>query len=273
MADEQIDQLMVELSSTHWKVREQAFIKLGKLDGERVLQTFIDVLRKEENSLVWQAARQALADFTRRDSRHFDYLVTMLFHGSPDAFAQGLLLSQIVRARKDLAVDMLIRFHETPSFDWLTRGHALCQLSSIGEERAAAYFKKHQRGLILAAEDELDIRQLIAFTLLFAGYTVIQASNGEEALELMRRNTPDLALLDVRMPRMTGYEACRKAKQDPAIRQIPVVFLSAKGQESEIQQGLEAGAEEYWLKPFTPDKLYYGVRDILRKCRLGVYDN
>jgi CheY-like chemotaxis protein len=66
---------------------------------------------------------------------------------------------------------------------------------------------------------------------------------------------PDLVLMDVRMPRMTGYEACRIIKSNPDLKDIPIVFLSAKGQESEIQQGLEAGAEEYLLKPFAPDQL------------------
>ena len=76
---------------------------------------------------------------------------------------------------------------------------------------------------------------------------------------------PDLVLMDVRMPRMTGYEACRIMKANPDLKDIPVVFLSAKGQESEIQQGLEAGAEEYLLKPFAPDQLTSHVKTILAK--------
>jgi len=67
------------------------------------------------------------------------------------------------------------------------------------------------------------------------------------------------------MPRMTGYEACKALKMDPKLRDIPVVFLSAKGQESEIQQGLDAGAEEYLLKPFAPDQLTSHIKAILAK--------
>ncbi len=118
---------------------------------------------------------------------------------------------------------------------------------------------------ILIAEDERDIRDLVAFTLRFAGYEVVAAANGEEAVQLAPKENPDLILMDVRMPRMTGYEACRVMKSDPNLRDIPVVFLSAKGQESEIQTGLDAGAEEYLLKPFAPDQLTDRVKSILSK--------
>jgi DNA-binding response OmpR family regulator len=118
---------------------------------------------------------------------------------------------------------------------------------------------------ILIAEDERDIRDLVAFTLRFAGYEVFTATNGEEAVELAPRVNPDLILMDVRMPRMTGYEACKLLKANSDMKDIPVVFLSAKGQESEIQQGIDAGAEEYLLKPFAPDQLTVRVKAILLK--------
>lgn len=118
---------------------------------------------------------------------------------------------------------------------------------------------------ILAAEDERDIRDLIAFTLRFAGHEVTTATNGEEAVSMAEQVKPDLILLDVRMPRMNGYDACRAIKANPSLKDIPVVFLSAKGQESEVQAGLQAGAEEYILKPFAPDQLIERVRQILAK--------
>lgn len=118
---------------------------------------------------------------------------------------------------------------------------------------------------ILIAEDERDIRDLVAFTLRFAGYEVFAAPNGEEAVELASKVNPDLILMDVRMPRMTGYEACKILKADPDLKDIPVVFLSAKGQENEIQQGLASGAEDYLLKPFAPDQLTSRVKMILAK--------
>ncbi len=118
---------------------------------------------------------------------------------------------------------------------------------------------------IVVAEDEPDIRELIAFTLRFAGHEVITGSNGLEGYDLIKLNRPDLAMFDVRMPKMTGYDACKKVKADPEISHIPVVFLSAKGQENEIEQGLAAGAEEYLLKPFAPDQLTERVKAILAK--------
>lgn len=118
---------------------------------------------------------------------------------------------------------------------------------------------------ILIAEDEPDIRELVAFTLRFAGHEVTTTSNGEEAYFKAQELIPDLIMMDVRMPKMTGYDACRAMKQIPSLKDIPVVFLSAKGQDSEIQTGLDAGAEEYLLKPFAPDQLVERVKAILAK--------
>ena len=121
---------------------------------------------------------------------------------------------------------------------------------------------------ILIAEDERDIRDLITFTLGFAGHEVIATSNGEEAYQTALKEIPDLILLDVRMPRMTGYEACEYIKSHENTSHIPIIFLSAKGQESEVQTGLEAGAEEYILKPFSPDQLTSRIQATLKKHNL-----
>ncbi len=118
---------------------------------------------------------------------------------------------------------------------------------------------------ILVAEDERDIRDLIEFTLRFGGHEVITARNGEEAVQLAPKEKPDLILLDVRMPRMTGYEACRAIKAMDGLQHTPVVFLSAKGQQSEMESGMEAGAYDYILKPFAPDQLNARVNEILAR--------
>jgi CheY-like chemotaxis protein len=118
---------------------------------------------------------------------------------------------------------------------------------------------------ILIAEDERDIRDLITFTLGFAGFEVVAAANGEEAVNLARQEIPDLILMDVRMPRMTGYEACALMKADAKLKDIPVIFLSAKGQDSEIQTGLQAGAADYLLKPFAPDQLTERIQSVLAR--------
>jgi DNA-binding response OmpR family regulator len=116
---------------------------------------------------------------------------------------------------------------------------------------------------VLVAEDEPDIRQLITYSLQFAGFAVVQAINGEDAVNKATKELPDLILLDVRMPKMNGYEACAALKEQATTKRIPVVFLSARGQETEIKYGLELGAEEYILKPFAPDELYKRVTAIL----------
>jgi CheY-like chemotaxis protein len=118
---------------------------------------------------------------------------------------------------------------------------------------------------ILVAEDERDIRELINFTLMFAGHTVTLAANGAEAVEIVEKANPQLIMMDVRMPKMTGYEACRQIKTMDEFKDVPVIFLSAKGQDEEIQSGLDAGATAYILKPFSPEDLTRRVNEILKQ--------
>ena len=122
---------------------------------------------------------------------------------------------------------------------------------------------------ILLAEDEQDIRELLTITLKLGGHDVTAKKNGAEVVEVAEEIDPDLVLLDVRMPRMTGYEACEAIKSNPRTQHIPVVFLSAKGQESEVKTGLEAGAIDYILKPFAPDLLLKRVTEILQELEQG----
>lgn len=116
---------------------------------------------------------------------------------------------------------------------------------------------------ILVAEDEQDIQELIEFTLRYGGYDVICASNGEEAYDTARKKLPDLILLDIRMPVLSGIDACKLLKSDPLTKHVPIVFLSAKGQKSEIKEGFEAGAVDYLLKPFSPEELNKRLKEIL----------
>lgn len=118
---------------------------------------------------------------------------------------------------------------------------------------------------ILIAEDEPDIRDLIVFTLQLSGYEVVATADGVEAFQRALTEIPDLILMDVRMPRMTGYEACRQIKAQPSLQHIPVVFLSAKGQDAEIRNGLEAGAVAYLLKPFGPMELVEKIGELLAR--------
>ena len=116
---------------------------------------------------------------------------------------------------------------------------------------------------ILIAEDEPDIRELIKMTLMFGGYDVTAAVDGREAVELAEQHQFDLIMMDVRMPRLTGYEACRQIKSLDHLKEVPVIFLSAKGQETEVEEGLSSGAAAYVLKPFAPDDLLLKIGQVL----------
>lgn len=117
---------------------------------------------------------------------------------------------------------------------------------------------------ILVAEDERDIRELITFTLNFAGHTVTTVSNGAEALDAAQKEPPDVIILDGRMPKMTGYETCKAIKAIDALSHIPVIFLSAKGQDEEVKEGIAVGAAAYILKPFSPQDLIERIAKLLQ---------
>lgn len=117
--------------------------------------------------------------------------------------------------------------------------------------------------VIVAADDDQDILRLIAFRLERSGYRVIVAHDGEEALQAVREHVPALAVLDVRMPKMDGYEVTRAIRADEATRDIPVILLTARVQDADVQRGFEAGADDYVRKPFSPQELRSRVQAIL----------
>lgn len=116
---------------------------------------------------------------------------------------------------------------------------------------------------ILIADDEPNIRQLVAFTLRRRGYTIVEAEDGSTALALIRQESPDLAVLDVMMPGLTGIAVVQQLAVDPATAGIPVILLSAKGQGVEIEEGLASGARLYLVKPFSPRELADRVAEVL----------
>jgi DNA-binding response OmpR family regulator len=117
--------------------------------------------------------------------------------------------------------------------------------------------------LILVADDDEDIRRLLRFRLERAGYGVIEARDGEEALALALEHRPDLAVMDVMMPKATGYEVTRRLREDESTRKIPVILLTARAQEADVSRGFEAGADDYLRKPFSPQELRARVHAIL----------
>ena len=117
--------------------------------------------------------------------------------------------------------------------------------------------------VILIADDDEDILQLVAFRLERSGYTVIKARDGAEAIEAARKQVPDLAVLDVRMPKFDGYEVTRALRADEATKRVPVILLTAKVQDGDVQRGFDAGADDYVRKPFSPQELRSRVQAIL----------
>jgi DNA-binding response OmpR family regulator len=111
------------------------------------------------------------------------------------------------------------------------------------------------RPLVLVADDDPDILALVRFRLERDGYEVLSAPDGETALDLAMARTPDLAVLDVMMPRLDGYEVTRKLREHGPTTTIPIILLTARVQEPDLERGFEAGADDYVTKPFSPQAL------------------
>jgi DNA-binding response OmpR family regulator len=120
-----------------------------------------------------------------------------------------------------------------------------------------------ERPLVLAADDDEDILGLVAFRLERAGYTVLQARDGEEALALAVQELPDLAVLDVMMPKLDGFELTRRLRAEEATSRMPIILLTARAQDADVQRGFDAGADDYLRKPFSPNELRARVQAIL----------
>ncbi len=118
---------------------------------------------------------------------------------------------------------------------------------------------------ILVVEDDDDILQLLKYNLAKEGYLVTGVASGEEALKAVKLNVPDLILLDLMLPGVDGLEVCRMLKRDDQTSRIPIIMLTAKGEEADIVTGLELGADDYVTKPFSPRVLLARVRTVLRR--------
>jgi two-component system phosphate regulon response regulator PhoB len=127
------------------------------------------------------------------------------------------------------------------------------------------------RPIILVVEDEADIRELVSYNLTKAGYQVASVVTGEEALAAVETDPPDLLVLDLMLPGMDGLSVCARLKKDSRTNSIPIVMLTAKGEESDIVRGLNLGADDYITKPFSPGVMIARIRAVLRRtsARLG----
>lgn len=118
---------------------------------------------------------------------------------------------------------------------------------------------------VLVVDDEPFICRSLSFVLRKGNFHVVEARNGEEALAAVRQHHPDLVFMDVMMPKLNGFDVCAAIKQDPELKRTHVILLTAKGQDSDREVGLQAGADEYMTKPFSPTKILERAREILAK--------
>ncbi|MCK8602505.1 response regulator [Desulfoferrobacter suflitae] len=121
---------------------------------------------------------------------------------------------------------------------------------------------------VLIVEDEADILELLKYTIQTAGFEVLTAEDGYAALSLAKRRLPDLILLDLMLPGLDGFEICKELKRSSETRHIPIIMLTAKGEEVDRIVGLELGADDYVVKPFSPRELTLRIRAVLRRSGL-----
>jgi two-component system alkaline phosphatase synthesis response regulator PhoP len=120
------------------------------------------------------------------------------------------------------------------------------------------------KGKILVVDDEVYIVHILEFSLRMEGYEVATALDGEQAIEKVAAEHPDLIVLDIMMPKLDGYDACRRLKGNPETHDIPIILLSAKGRNVDQKMGIDAGADDYITKPFSPRKLVEKINTMLQ---------
>jgi DNA-binding response OmpR family regulator len=120
-----------------------------------------------------------------------------------------------------------------------------------------------EQPLILAADDDEDLLQLVSFRLGRSGFTVLEAHDGEQALQLALSELPDLGVFDVMMPKMDGFELTRRLRAEEATARMPIILLTARSQDSDVSEGFDAGADDYLRKPFSPQELARRVQAML----------
>ncbi|CAN1552745.1 OmpR Response regulators consisting of a CheY-like receiver domain and a winged-helix DNA-binding domain [Caulobacteraceae bacterium] len=126
---------------------------------------------------------------------------------------------------------------------------------------------------VLVVEDEDALATLLQYNLEKEGYRVIQAGDGEEALILVQEELPDLVVLDWMLPKVSGIEVCRRLRQRPESRNLPILMLTARGEESDRVRGLDTGADDYVVKPFAMSELTARIRAVMRRIRPGLADD
>ncbi|MCK4244346.1 MAG: response regulator [Candidatus Omnitrophica bacterium] len=156
--------------------------------------------------------------------------------------------------------------------EFVSKGYEFHRAAGLIRESLRAYqqeqrkvAKKGEKKTILIVDDEPELRRALTIRLEASNYQVLTASDGEEALNKMREESPDLIILDIMLPKMDGFKVCRLFKFDPQYKGIPVIMLTARAQKEDESTGMETGADEYITKPFETESLLAKVKEHLGK--------
>jgi two-component system phosphate regulon response regulator PhoB len=140
-------------------------------------------------------------------------------------------------------------------------------MTNLDTASAALKQSSPRKPLVLVAEDETPLMTLLRYNLEKEGYRALEAGDGEQALMLAAEETPDLVLLDWMMPKVTGIEVCRRLRSRAETRNVPIIMLTARGEESDRVRGLDTGADDYITKPFSMTELLARIRAVMRRIR------
>jgi CheY-like chemotaxis protein len=268
MSMTELGHLTDQLRSNDQDTRLRAINRLDQIPDPGVLDLLLEVVLTERVSHIRCQAESLLPRLGKTPEFKKAYLQKLI---RTDSIPQRELIARTLQDSRDPeTVNALVAISELHKHNFRLRESAVWALLNLDRGRAIDYCRRLKVQIVIA-DDELDIRDLICFSLMSANWVMLSANNGAVAYEYIRVAVPDLVLLDIRMPKLSGYEVCAKIKADPVLKHIPVVFLSARGQEAEIKQAAEAGGEEYIVKPCPPDDLVYRIKTILKRSRLGLY--
>ena len=142
--------------------------------------------------------------------------------------------------------------------------HPVSSDSGLFSQAENTLNEKKEEKKILIVDDEPFILKSLSFVLMKEGFNIETATNGIEAVEKIQKEKPDIVFLDIMMPKMNGMEVCQWIRQDPVLKTIYVIILTAKGQEMDREKGFSIGADEYMTKPFSPSSVVQRIKEILQ---------
>jgi len=265
MAEEEIKKIYLLIHSIDTEKRRKIVEILAQSKSPEAVEPLIEAL-KDSDVEVRRKSADALG--TLGDPRAIDPLIEAL--KDPDDFVRGIASWGLGRFNDPKIIAPLIEALEDE--DWWVRKNAAEALEKFDSlkarealEKVRTKSKKEATPHILIVDDDEFIVEYMKVNLEIDGYQVSVAYDGEEAIKVTKEKKPDLILLDIMMPKIDGWEVCRKLKGDLDTRDIPIIMVSAKTQVEDFIKGIETGAIYYIMKPFSPGQLTEAIRKALAK--------